>query len=127
MTLYVASGDAPVLVAPQPRCGLRLSTSHRETSSNPFIRKPGRFAGGQARTLTPRLSNRKSVLRPKSPKLHPRNPGRNVIVGDEYGAFFSWPSTPNVFDRGGGGRPPGNYRDFQSFLRLGQTFAWIHV
>ena len=74
----------------------------------------------------PALIESQIGLAPKSFTLHARNPERNVIIGDEYVAFCSVASTPNAFDRDGG-RRPGNYRDFQNFLRLGQTFDSIHV
>src|SRR5574337_1122311 len=40
-------------------------------------------------------------------------------------AFGSVASAPNSFDRAGG-RRPGNRRDYQNFIRLGQTFDAIH-
>ena len=74
----------------------------------------------------PALVESQIGLAPKSFTLHARNPERNVIVGDGYVAFCSVASTPNAFDRDGG-RRPGNHRDYQNFLRLGQTFDSIHV
>src|SRR5271169_5277196 len=68
----------------------------------------------------PALVESKIGLAPKSFVLHARSPERNVVIGDGYVAFCSVASTPNAFDREGG-RRPGNYRDFQNFLRLGQT------
>jgi trimethylamine--corrinoid protein Co-methyltransferase len=74
----------------------------------------------------PALVESQIGLAPKSFTLHARNPARDVIIGDDYVAFCSVASTPNAFDRDGG-RRPGNHRDYQNFLRLGQTFDSIHV
>ena len=74
----------------------------------------------------PALVESQIGLAPKSFTLHARNPERNVVIGDQYVAFCSVASTPNAFDRDGG-RRPGNHRDYQDFLRLGQTFDSIHV
>jgi trimethylamine--corrinoid protein Co-methyltransferase len=74
----------------------------------------------------PALVESQIGLAPKSFTLHARNPERSVIIGDDYVAFCSVASTPNAFDRDGG-RRPGNHRDYQNFLRLGQTFDSIHV
>jgi trimethylamine--corrinoid protein Co-methyltransferase len=74
----------------------------------------------------PALVESKIGLAPKSFTLHARNPARNVVIGDGYVAFCSVASTPNAFDREGG-RRPGNYRDFQNFIRLGQSLDQVHV
>jgi trimethylamine---corrinoid protein Co-methyltransferase len=63
---------------------------------------------------------------PQSFTLHARNPARNVILGGSFAAFASVASAPNSFDRDGG-RRPGNHRDYQNFIRLGQTFDSIHL
>jgi trimethylamine--corrinoid protein Co-methyltransferase len=65
-------------------------------------------------------------LAPKQFTLHARNPERSVIIGGDYTAFCSVASAPNSFDRDGG-RRPGNHRDFQNFIRLGQSFEQVHV
>jgi trimethylamine---corrinoid protein Co-methyltransferase len=65
-------------------------------------------------------------LAPKVFTLHARNPARDVVIGGPHVAFCSVASAPNSFDRAGG-RRPGNRRDFQNFLRLGQSFDSIHV
>ena len=65
-------------------------------------------------------------LAPETFTLHARNPERNVEIGGANVAFCSVASTPNSFDREGG-RRPGNYRDFQNFVRLGQTLDAVHV
>jgi trimethylamine--corrinoid protein Co-methyltransferase len=74
----------------------------------------------------PELVESKIGLAPRQFVLHARNPERNVVIGDRHVAFCSVASTPNSFDRAGG-RRPGNRRDFQNFLRLGQGFDSIHV
>ena len=74
----------------------------------------------------PALVESKIGLAPKTFTLHARNPARSVAIGERHVAFCSVASTPNSFDRAGG-RRPGNKRDFQNFLRLGQTLDTIHV
>jgi trimethylamine---corrinoid protein Co-methyltransferase len=64
-------------------------------------------------------------LAPKEFPLHARNPARNLMIGGRHVAFGSVASAPNSFDRAGG-RRPGNKRDFQNFIRLGQSFDAIH-
>jgi trimethylamine---corrinoid protein Co-methyltransferase len=64
-------------------------------------------------------------LAPRQFTLHSRNPERALVIGGRHTAFCSVASAPNSFDRDGG-RRPGNRRDFQNFIRLGQTFDQIH-
>src|SRR5271170_5106854 len=64
-------------------------------------------------------------LAPKEFPLHARNPARNVLIGGRHVAFGSVASAPNSFDRAGG-RRPGAKRDFQNFIRLGQSLDSIH-
>ena len=64
-------------------------------------------------------------LAPKEFVLHSRNPARNLTIGGRHVAFGSVASAPNSFDRAGG-RRPGNRRDYQNFIRLGQGFDSIH-
>src|SRR5208282_651331 len=64
-------------------------------------------------------------LAPKEFVLHSRNPARNLTIGGRHVAFGSVASAPNSFDRAGG-RRPGNRRDYQNFIRLGQSFDSIH-
>ena len=64
-------------------------------------------------------------LAPKEFTLHARNPARNLVIGGRNVAFGSVASAPNSFDRAGG-RRQGNKRDFQNFIRLGQSFDAIH-
>ncbi|HXT09336.1 MAG TPA: trimethylamine methyltransferase family protein [Roseiarcus sp.] len=74
----------------------------------------------------PALVESKIGLAPRSFTLHARNPERNVEIGGAHVAFCSVASTPNAFDREGG-RRPGNHRDFQNFIRLGQSLDAVHL
>ena len=74
----------------------------------------------------PELVESKIGLAPNCFTLHARNPERNVEIGGAHVAFCSVASTPNAFDREGG-RRPGNHRDYQNFIRLGQTLDAVHV
>jgi trimethylamine---corrinoid protein Co-methyltransferase len=64
-------------------------------------------------------------LAPKEFTLHARNPVRDLMIGGRHLAFGSVASAPNSFDRAGG-RRPGNKRDYQNFIRLGQSLDSIH-
>ena len=64
-------------------------------------------------------------LAPREFKLHARNPARDLLIGGRYVAFGTVASAPNSYDRAGG-RRPGNTRDYQNFIRLGQSFDSIH-
>ncbi len=64
-------------------------------------------------------------LAPNAFTLHARNPARALTIGGRHLAFGSVASAPNSFDRAGG-RRPGNKRDYQNFIRLGQSFDSIH-
>jgi trimethylamine---corrinoid protein Co-methyltransferase len=65
-------------------------------------------------------------LAPRTVTLHARNPNRNLVIGGDYLAFCSVASAPNVADRDGG-RRPGNRKDFQNLIRLGQTLDTVHL
>jgi trimethylamine--corrinoid protein Co-methyltransferase len=71
------------------------------------------------------LVEAKIGIAPSEFTLHARNPARNLSIGGRHVAFGSVASAPNSFDRAGG-RRPGNHRDYQNFIRLGQTFDSIH-
>ncbi|MDR3373725.1 MAG: trimethylamine methyltransferase family protein [Ancalomicrobiaceae bacterium] len=58
--------------------------------------------------------------------LHARNPERNRVIGGNAVAFCSVASAPNVADRAGG-RRPGNRKDYQDLIRLGQTLDTVEV
>jgi trimethylamine---corrinoid protein Co-methyltransferase len=64
-------------------------------------------------------------LAPKEFTLHARNAARDLKIGGRHVAFGSVASAPNSFDRAGG-RRPGNKRDYQNFIRLGQSLDSIH-
>jgi trimethylamine---corrinoid protein Co-methyltransferase len=72
------------------------------------------------------LVESKLGLAPTSVTLHARNPNRNLTIGGDYLAFCSVASAPNVADRDGG-RRPGNRKDFQNLIRLGQTLDTVHL
>ncbi|GLS17758.1 methyltransferase [Labrys miyagiensis] len=72
------------------------------------------------------LVESKLGLAPRSVTLHARNPNRNLTIGGDHLAFCSVASAPNVADRDGG-RRPGNRRDFQNLIRLGQTLDTVHL
>jgi trimethylamine---corrinoid protein Co-methyltransferase len=73
----------------------------------------------------PALVEAQIGLAPKEFTLHARNPARNLAIGGRHVAFGSVGSAPNSFDRAGG-RRPGNKRDYQNFIRLGQSLDSIH-
>ena len=64
-------------------------------------------------------------LAPKAFRLHARNSVRDLAIGGRHVAFGTVASAPNSYDRAGG-RRPGNRRDYQNFIRLGQSFDSIH-
>jgi len=63
---------------------------------------------------------------PSSFTLHARNPARNVIIGGDHLVFCSVSSAPNCSDLDGG-RRPGNFADYNNFLRLIQSLNVIHL
>jgi trimethylamine---corrinoid protein Co-methyltransferase len=73
----------------------------------------------------PALVEARIGVAPREFTLHARNPARNLAIGGRHVAFGSVASAPNAFDRSGG-RRPGNHRDYQTFIRLGQSFDSIH-
>lgn len=62
---------------------------------------------------------------PASFTITPRNPERRIVIGDGHAAFGSVASPPNVSDLAGG-RRGGNRADFQSLLKLTQSFNVVH-
>ena len=64
-------------------------------------------------------------LAPQAFRLHARNSARDLSIGGRHVAFGTVASAPNSFDRAGG-RRPGDRRDYQNFIRLGQSFDSIH-
>jgi len=57
--------------------------------------------------------------------LHARNPAHDLTIGDGHLVFACVGSAPNASDLAGG-RRPGNWRDFQDFVRLGQALNSVH-
>ncbi|MEF8834237.1 MAG: trimethylamine methyltransferase family protein [Halofilum sp. (in: g-proteobacteria)] len=62
---------------------------------------------------------------PSSFTITPRNPDHRVVVGDGHAAFGTVASAPNVSDLSGG-RRTGNRADYQSLLKLAQSFNVMH-
>ncbi|MEM7043483.1 MAG: trimethylamine methyltransferase family protein [Pseudomonadota bacterium] len=58
--------------------------------------------------------------------LYARNPKRNLEIGGRWLTFGAVSSPPNVSDVEGG-RRPGNKKDFDNLIRLGQTLNCIHL
>ncbi|MDR3497539.1 MAG: trimethylamine methyltransferase family protein [Ancalomicrobiaceae bacterium] len=63
---------------------------------------------------------------PREFTLNARNPERSRVIGGNAVAFCSVGSAPNVADRAGG-RRPGNRKDYQDLLRLGQSLDTVEV
>lgn len=63
---------------------------------------------------------------PASFALHARNPAHDLEIGGNAVVFCSVASAPNVSDIPGG-RRPGNHKDYQDLLRLGQVFNVVHA
>ena len=57
--------------------------------------------------------------------LHSRNPAHNLVFGENYMAFGSVASAPNVADLDRG-RRIGNHADYQNLLRLSQMLNSVH-
>ena len=62
---------------------------------------------------------------PSTVTLEARNPQRSLHLGDSRVAFSSVASAPNASDIVGG-RRSGNHRDYQDFLKLGQSLNIVH-
>jgi len=147
----VERAAAPAVAAPQPRSGFapvelisrdELEAIHRagltvlqeigidilHEEAKAILKNAGADVDPASNRVRfdPELVESQIGLAPRSFTLHARNPARSVVIGDGYLAFCSVASTPNAFDREGG-RRPGNHRDYQNFLRLGQTLDSIHV
>ncbi|MEM7081726.1 MAG: trimethylamine methyltransferase family protein [Pseudomonadota bacterium] len=63
---------------------------------------------------------------PESFTLHARNPAHNLTMGGRHLNVCSVASAPNASDLDGG-RRSGNRRDFQNFIRLGQSLNIVHL
>ncbi len=62
---------------------------------------------------------------PSSFTITPRNPDHAITIGDGMAAFGTVASAPNVSDLAGG-RRTGNHADYQTLLKLAQSFNCIH-
>jgi trimethylamine---corrinoid protein Co-methyltransferase len=58
--------------------------------------------------------------------ITPRNPAREIVVGDRHMVFVNVSSPPNAWDMERGKRP-GDFATFREFLKLTQYFNCIHV
>ena len=58
-------------------------------------------------------------------RLHARDPGRSLVIGDDRIAFCPVASPPFAHDLDGG-RREGNFKDYRDFLRLGQSLDALH-
>ena len=63
---------------------------------------------------------------PEQFTLHARNPEHNLEVGKNWTLFSLVGSPPNCSDLDNG-RRPGNFKDYQNLIRLGQHFNIIHM
>ncbi|WP_370205009.1 trimethylamine methyltransferase family protein [Pararhodobacter marinus] len=63
---------------------------------------------------------------PASFTITPRNPARQVTIGDGYMAFVNVSSPPNAWDLVRGKRP-GDFGTFREFMMLTQAFNCIHI
>ena len=63
---------------------------------------------------------------PASFTITPRNPERQVILGDGHMVFVNVSSPPNSWDLVRGKRP-GDFETFRDFMKLTQAFNCIHV
>jgi trimethylamine--corrinoid protein Co-methyltransferase len=103
-----------------------LDVLHEEARE--LLRREGaELVSGSERVRFPRgLVESKIGLAPQKITLHARNPARSLAIGGDHLAFCSVASAPNVADLAGG-RRPGNRRDYQNLLRLGQTLDAVHL
>ena len=85
-------------------------------------------AGSRARALRPRRSSKRKIgLAPSEFTLHARNPARNLVDRRRRTSPSARsPARPTSSDRDGG-RRPGNRRDYQNLIRLGQTLDAVHL
>lgn len=63
---------------------------------------------------------------PASFTITPRNPARQVVIGDGHMVFVNVSSPPNSWDLARGKRP-GDFATFREFMMLTQTFNCIHI
>ena len=63
---------------------------------------------------------------PPSFTITPRNPDRQVVIGDGHMVFVNVSSPPNSWDLVRGKRP-GDFETFRDFMKLTQVFNCIHI
>ncbi len=91
-----------------------------------------RAAGAEVEPGTDRVRFDRGLIRESVAKaparytLHARNPARNLEIGENWITFGAVSSPPNVSGLGGG-RRPGNKKDFDDLIRLGQTLNCVHL
>ncbi len=84
----------------------------------------GRGAAGQVR-LDPEQTAELIAMAPSSFELHARNPERNLVFGDRHLVFgaVGGPAFVTDIDRG---RRPGNFADFQDYVRVIGALDIVH-
>ncbi|MEZ5930898.1 MAG: trimethylamine methyltransferase family protein [Alphaproteobacteria bacterium] len=86
-----------------------------------------RHEAGTDRVRFDRGLIRESVAKaPSRYTLFARNPAHNLEIGGRWITFGAVSSPPNVSDVAGG-RRPGNKRDFDNLVRLGQSLNCVHL
>jgi trimethylamine--corrinoid protein Co-methyltransferase len=86
----------------------------------------GARVDGERARFDPEMIEAAVASAPAEFSLHSRNPDHDLRVGGAHVIFSEVASAPNVSDMPGG-RRPGNHRDYQDLLRLGQSFNVIHA
>ncbi len=101
-----------------------MDVMHEEARE--MLRAAGAEVTNERVRLDPALVESFVGKAPASFTLHSRNPAHDLIIGDGYFTFSAVASAPNVADRARG-RRSGNFEDFCSLLRLGQSLNAIHT
>ena len=82
--------------------------------------------GSERVCFDPALIEERIRTTPSSYTLHARNPDHDLIYGDAWINFGVVASTPNVSDLDRG-RRAGNFEDYQTLLKLGQSLNIAHA
>ncbi|MGI9435523.1 MAG: trimethylamine methyltransferase family protein [Geminicoccaceae bacterium] len=99
---------------------------------HPEARRILRDAGAELEPGSERVRfDREMVMKhvaeaPSTYTLYARNPQHNLEIGGRWISFGAVSSPPNVSDLEGG-RRPGNLKDFEDLIRLGQALNCIHM
>ncbi|HSJ33439.1 MAG TPA: trimethylamine methyltransferase family protein [Acidimicrobiia bacterium] len=88
--------------------------------------RAGAAIDGERARIAPDIVEKAVASAPSQFTLHARNPAHDLRIGGDAVVFCEVASAPNVSDLQGG-RRPGNRRDYQDLLRLGQSFNVIHA